>query len=313
MRGLHKSGLRIGIVGLAVAAAVGWACGSSDNSDSGGTSSGAGGMFKDQVYPSLSSTCQECHATGKSGAPVFLGATAEISYTAIEGFPGLLAPPSISPLIQKGPHSGPALTDTQNTIVTNWLKAEVTERKLGNDPGVPKNLRAAFKAFGDCMSFARWTELKLNQIALTTTDGNQGECRSCHGRGEASNWLDSNNINANDPADQQLLAGRNDPKAGETFLRMRRFPYVQRLVVGRVNDQGEFDGIEPARRLADKGNEAQQPQSNSHPRYALSTELANNLNQYVLETISNVAANRCSGGDTPDAGLVDAADLYNPP
>jgi len=305
---LHR-GLRFGLVGVALAAATGWACGSSDGGDT--ASSGAQGTFNDKVYPSLSSTCQECHATGKAGAPVFLGNSADVSYQAIEGFPGLLAPPSISPLVQKGPHSGPALTDTQNTLVTEWLKEETVERKLGADPGVPKNLRAAFKAFGACMSFNRWTELKLNQIPLTTTDGNQGQCRSCHNQGQASMWLDSTNINANDPADKQVAEGRADEKAAETFLKLRRFPYVQRLVIGRVNDQGEFDGIEPSRRMLDKGNEAQQQQANSHPRFALSTELSNNLNQYVLETISNVAAARCTSADLPDAGP-EAGD-YSPP
>ena len=93
-------------------------------------------------------TCKECHQTGKSGAPVFLGASGEASYTAIEGFPGLISAPSISPIVQKGVHSGPALTATQSDLVTQWLKLEITERKLGSDPGAPKNLRAAFTAFG---------------------------------------------------------------------------------------------------------------------------------------------------------------------
>lgn len=119
-RSLH-SGLRIGLVGVALAAAVGWACGSSSD-DSGGASSGAQQIFNDKVYPSLSSTCQECHATGKSGAPVFFGNNADVTYQAISGFPGLIAPPSLSPIIQKGPHSGPALTDTQTTLVIEWLK-----------------------------------------------------------------------------------------------------------------------------------------------------------------------------------------------
>ncbi len=309
MRTLDRT-FRIASALLVIAAAGGWACGSSDSSSDGSGDSDAKQDFVAKVYPSLSQTCQECHATGKSGAPVFLGASADISYTAIDGFPGLIAPPSVSPIIQKGVHSGPALTDTQNTLVTEWLKLEVTDRKLGVDPGIPKNLRAAFKAFGACMSFDRWTELKLNQIALTTTDGNQGQCRSCHNEGQASLWLNSTNINQNETADQQLQQGRSDPLAAETFLKLRKFPYVQRLVVGRVNDQGEFDGIESSRRITDKGNEAQQPQSNSHPRFALSSELADNLNTYVLETISNVAANRCQGADLPDAGP--DAD-YSPP
>jgi len=100
--------------------------------------------------------------------------------------PGLISAPSVSPFVQKGVHSGPALTATQTDLVTQWLKLEIGDRK--------------------------------------------------------------------------------------------------------------------PRRMLDKGNEAQQPQSNSHPRYALTTELAASLQQFVLETISNMAANRCQNVAIPDAG-----------
>ena len=92
----------------------------------------------------------------------------------------------------------------------------------------------------------------------------------------------------------------------KTFLKLREFPYVQRLVVGRVTPEGSFDGIEASRRMLDKGTEAQQPQSNSHPRFALTAVLAAALQQFVLETISNLTANRCQNVTLPDAGL-DAA------
>jgi hypothetical protein len=225
-----------------------------------------------------------------------LGASAEASYTAIEGFPGLIAAPSFSPIVQKGVHSGPALTQTQSDIVSEWLKLEVKSRKLGADPGVPKNLRAAFKAFGQCMDYARWKELKLHTIAVVNTEGNQGQCRSCHNTGQASLWLSGGTDNANDEDDNAL-----------TFMKMREFPYVQRLVVGRVTPEGAFENIEPARRLMDKGTEAQQPQANSHPRYSLSSEQVAALTTYVLETISNVSAGRCTGVSVPDAGSYDAA------
>jgi cytochrome c5 len=283
-----------------------WACGSSDSSDG---SSGGGGQaqqfFSDKVFPSLSDTCKECHATGKAGAPVFLGNNADISYTAIEGFPGLIETPSVSPIMQKGPHSGPALTTTQEDIVKQWLTLEVTERKLGSDPGVPKNLRAAFKAFGNCMDYARWKELKLQTIAATDTDNNRGACRSCHNKGLASFWATGGTLtpqNAQDEADN-----------AEMFLKLRKFPYVQRLVVGRVNAEGSFDGIEASRRMIDKGTEAQQAQANSHPRFALSSELAGNLQTFVLETISNVSANRCQTAQLPDGGPDADPDLYAPP
>jgi hypothetical protein len=286
----HANGLRRGflLVALMAGACAAWACGSSssDGAASGGGGSEAKQFFVDKVYGTVNTTCKDCHQTGKSGAPVFLGASGAASYTAIEGFPGLISAPSISPIVQKGVHSGPALTQTQTDLVTQWLKLELAGRKLGSDPGAPKNLRAAFTAFGQCMDFARWTELKLDTLAAAPTEGNQGQCMACHNYGQASMWLSGNK--------------------GETFLKMREFPYVQRLVVGRVTPDGAFDGIEPSRRILDKGTEAQQPQSNSHPRFALTAELAAALQTYVLETISNLNANRCQNVTIPDAG-VDAA------
>ncbi len=273
------------LVAVALGAGAAWACGSSSPDGGESASDGSEGkkFFVEKVFTTVDTTCKECHQTGKSGAPVFLGTSGSASYTAIEGFPGLISVPSISPIVQKGVHSGPALTQTQTDLVTQWLKLEISDRKLGSDPGAPKNLRAAFAAFGQCMDYARWTELKLDTIAATPTEGNQGQCMACHNYGQASMWLsDAKDV---------------------TFLKMRNFPYVQRLVVGRVTPDGAFDGIEASRRMLDKGNEAQQPQSNSHPRFALTAELATNLQQFVLETISNLNANRCQNVTIPDAGL----------
>jgi hypothetical protein len=271
------------LVAAIAGASAAWACGSSD-AEEGAAGDGSEGkkFFIEKVSGSIDTTCKECHQTGKTGSPVFLGTSGNASYTAIEGFPGLIAAPSISPFVQKGIHSGPALTQTQTDLVTQWLKLEIADRKLGSDPGAPKNLRAAFTGFGQCMDYASWTKYKLDTIAATPTEGNQGQCMACHNYGQASMWLSA--------------------EKEATFLKMRNFPYVQRLVVGRVTPEGSFDGIEASRRMLDKGNEAQQPQSNSHPRYALSAELAANLQSFVLETISNLNANRCQNVTSPDAG-----------
>ncbi len=286
MISIKRMGASVLLACVVASACAAWACGASDSDESSGGSAGSGSggkkFFVEKVFPSVSATCKDCHQTGKSGSPIFLGATGAGSYTAIEGFPGLIAVPSVSPMLQKGTHSGPALTQTQTDLVTEWLKLEITERKLGSDPGSPRNLRAAFVAFGACMDFARWTELKLDTVAVTPTEGNRGQCIACHSNGEASMWLSADK--------------------NETFLMLRDFPYVQRLVVGRVTPEGAFDGIEASRRILDKGNEAQQPQSNVHPRYALSGELAGNLQQFVLETVSNMNANRCQNVTVPDAG-----------
>jgi hypothetical protein len=271
------------LAAVVAGACTAWACGSSSDSEAGaGGGSDAKKFYIEKVSTSIETTCKECHQTGKSGAPVFLGSNGNASYTAIEGFPGLISAPSLSPFVQKGAHSGPPLTATQTDLVTQWLKLELSERKLGSDPGAPKNLRAGFAAFAACMDYTRWTELKLDTIALTGTEGNRGQCIACHSNGEASMYLS---------ADKE-----------DTFLRLREFPYVQRLVVGRVTPAGVFDGIEASRRMLDKGNEAQQPQSNSHPRFALTTELSTALNQFILDTISNMNAGRCQNVTSPDAG-----------
>jgi hypothetical protein len=258
------------------------ACGSKGSGDGGGDGGAdqARQMFVSKVYPAIQPTCAKCHATGDRGAPVFLAANADGSYNAITGSPGLVAPPDQSPLVQHGIHSGPALTPDQGQVVSDWLTLEASLRNLG-DPGRPANLRAAFKAFGACMDYKEWKQLGLDQLSATQTD-NSGQCLSCHNQGQASTWLSA------------------DP--GQTFTKMTQFPYVQRLVVGTVNASGAFDTITDSRRLIDKGTEAQQPQSNSHPRFSLSSTMAANLTQFVQDTISNMNANRCQNVTAPDAG-----------
>ena len=267
---------------------------SSDSSggDTGGTSGAPGAdgaaarqFFVDKVYPSIEPTCSKCHASGERGAPVFLASGGGASYTAIEGATGLIADSSSSPLVQHGLHSGPALSSDQGDLVTQWLKMEVTARKLRGDNGKPPNLRAAFKAFGQCMDYTEWVALGLDKIANTDTEGNAGKCQSCHLAGQASLWLNAN--------------------AEQTFTKMTQFPYIQRLVVGTVNPSGAFDSLQNARRMMDKGTEAQQVNANSHPRFALSPTVSANITQFVSDTLSNMNAGRCQNVKHPGDGGTD--------
>ena len=86
-------------------------------------------------------------------------------------------------------------------------------------------------------------------------------------------------------------------------MKFSQFPYVQRLVVGTVNPSGAFDSLQNARRMIDKGTEAQQANANSHPRFALSPTLQANITQFVNDTISNMNAGRCQNVAKPDGGL----------
>jgi hypothetical protein len=159
---------------------------------------------------------------------------------------------------------------------------EVAARKLGGDPGRPANLRAAFKAFGACMDYKEWQQLKLDTIPNIDTD-NQGQCKSCHLAGQASLFLND------DPV--------------ETFTKMTHFPFVERLVVGTVNASGAFDSLTNSRRMIDKGSEQQQANANSHPRITnFPPAIATGITQFVNDTISNMNAARCQGVTQPDAG-----------
>lgn len=256
---------------------------SSTASSTGGTNvEAARQYFLSNVYPAIEPTCASCHASGDKGAPIWMAKGSDGTYNAIDGTPGYIAAPNNSPLMQKGLHSGPALTDAQSDVMSKWLVQEVNARKLAGGDDSPRNLREGFKRFGQCMSYKRWMELKLNTIAMTDTDNNRGQCRSCHNGGQSSLWL----------------SGVSD----EEFLKFTQYPYVQKLVTGKVNASGAFDGLQGSRRLIDKGSEAQQQQANSHPRFTLPADVAANIVTYVAETLSNVNANRCEGGDKPDAG-----------
>ncbi len=274
----------LGTVGfLASCASDSGSSGDTNNSSGGGggDTAAAKAFFVSKVYPSIEPSCSKCHATGEKGAPVFLASGGDASYNALEGATGLIADPSSSPLVQHGLHSGPALTSDQGDLVTQWLKMEVTARKLTGDTGRPANLRAAFKAFGACMDYKEWKQLGLDKIPLTNTE-NEGQCVSCHIKGQASLWL--------------------SPNPDETFIKFTQFPYIQRLVVGSVNPSGAFDSLQNSRRMMDKGTEAQQVNANSHPRFALSPTVMTNITQFVSDTLSNMNAGRCQGVTQPDAG-----------
>jgi len=275
-----KLALALGILGAAVGASFG--CGSGGDQDS-----GAKGFFTSKVYPAVEPTCASCHATGKDGAPVWLSDNADGSYNAVKAMTGLLAPPSISPLMQHGAHLGPALTDVQASLVQQWLTMEVGPDNTGNT--APTDLRDAFKRFGQCMDYGEWTSLGLDNVAQTGTSGG-AHCTSCHNEGLASVFL------SDDPA--------------ATFTRLTQFPYVERLVTGTVNDQGQFAGIVDARRFIDKGVDSAQLNANNHPTFNLGdgtgvepVTLQSNLTKFVSNTLDKVnSGNPCTTAVKPDAG-----------
>ena len=98
--------------------------GTGDGGSTSTTTPGAGAkdFYISSVHSSLAATCNECHATGDNGGPIFMAEAAEASYNALVGFsPSLIAIPENSNLILHGEHTGPALTAAQVPLVSQWL------------------------------------------------------------------------------------------------------------------------------------------------------------------------------------------------
>jgi mono/diheme cytochrome c family protein len=81
--------------------------------------------FTNKVLPILEANCGACHATGAGGAQDFLAGSSpvEILYNLESSQPPLIdmGDPSASLLLHMGPHEGPALDNTAQAVIVEWL------------------------------------------------------------------------------------------------------------------------------------------------------------------------------------------------
>jgi cytochrome c553 len=273
--------------------------GEDDDTEQGGDGSGAGSgdggststttpgasakdFYISSVHDSLAATCNECHATGDNGGPIFMAELADASYNALVGFsPSLIAIPENSNLILHGEHTGPALTAAQIPVVSQWLDMEAEERGLvgGGDDPPPSGptLQEALQGFADCMSYENWLATGMDNTAASQTQF--GDCNGCHAQGEAG--YIANKINDMD-----------------MFAQSREFPFVKKYVSGTVNENGAFAGLVAANRVINKGLEAGDcdPEiDNCHPVYSLSPTNLAAVEQFVSITMELYE----NGGCTP--------------
>lgn len=254
------------------------------NSGTGNSGTGAGGnvegaaydYFISDVFPAIDGPCGSCHATGDVGAPIFMAASADASYNAMEGA-GLIAIPANSVLIQHGVHTGPALTPNEQTIVETWLNMEADERGLaggggGDDPPAGTTLTQALEDFADCMNIDVWDATGMNNLHNADT-GNAGECDGCHSAGDGGAWLSANDV--------------------ETFEMNREFPYIKRLVTGTVDENGQFAGLIPALRYIQKGQTECGENQNCHPAYSLPPGLESAVLDFVDLTLEAMENGTC--------------------
>jgi hypothetical protein len=140
------------------------------------------------------------------------------------------------------------------------------------------------------MNFDVWSYYRMGDLAFTQTDS-EGPCLGCHSVGQGSAWLSA--------------------PARETFEKAQQFPYIQKFVVGKLNDKGSFESLVPSNRLIEKANEICPPGSTTcHPRFGLPPAITAAVQGFVETTLENLASGTCSSGIVvpQDAGPIDAGD-----
>lgn len=265
---------------------------SSSSAGGGDGSGGAGGSvpmasaqqtYVDDVHEDLAAACGACHSAGVVGAPIFMADDAEASYTALVGYPGLIAPASSSNLVLKGEHSGPALDGAGVPAglydnVVAWLTEEAAERGL-TDTTTSGGMQTggfdqAMDDFADCMQLEAWTGLGMELVPLQNT--NKGPCLGCHGNnGVGGLVLDD---------DTQL-----------TFDATKSKHNLLKYVAPAYDESGGFIGLVPANRLNEKPGEPclfDDP-DDCHPDYVLDTAARDAIDAFVTYTLDALENGTC--------------------
>jgi len=237
-----------------------------------------------RVHP-LMGSCLGCHAEG-GAAPQFFAKDGEDAYVALSGTVGLIAQPKDSPLI-KYVHADRKilLSPEQRNVLTQWLTLEANARGLQGAIDKPKTITDAYKQFADCMNFDVWNYYRMGDISFVQTD-QEGPCLGCHSYGQGGAWLSAG--------------------SRESFDRAKTFPYIQKYVVGKLDERGSFESLVASNRFVEKGNEVCPKESiTCHPVFGLPPEIVDQLEGFVDTTLLNLVTNNCKSGIvtvTPDAG-----------
>lgn len=126
----------------------------------------------------------------------------------------------------------------------------------------PLSIDQALTRFGACMERDKWDALGMPDVAYqgSNSAAGGGRCYSCHYTGTGGAYLS------------------NDEDA---FFEMnRKRPYILKLVLGTVNEAGQFDDLVPALRFRERGDESM------HPKYILTDEREQALITFVEETLA---------------------------
>jgi len=242
--------------------------------------------FTESVYQRIAtqSACGGCHAGGASpcsgGSCQFIDKDADSTYNRIARTVGYISAPQKSPLLiyehKDRTDARTKVTGDQANVLGIWLGMEANARNLPGAVQKARNLQDAYEQFAACMNNDVFVGTGMQNLAFMETDFD-GPCSGCHSKGQAGLWL------ASDPT--------------LTFESMKKFPYIQKFVVGRVDSAGNFKDLIPAGRIVDKSNEPCPVGSDGcHPQYGVSDQMKNSIEQFVNLTLQNLAAQTCQNG-----------------
>ena len=125
----------------------------------------------------------------------------------------------------------------------------------------PLSIDQALTRFGACMERTRWDELGMPDVAYqgANSAAGGGRCYSCHYTGTGGAYLSN---------DEDAFFSMNTQR-----------PFILKLVLGTVNEAGQFDDLVPALRFRERGDESM------HPKYILTEEREQALITFVEETL----------------------------
>ena len=248
--------------------------------------------FTASVYPRIQ-VCGACHS-GQADSPcqgascAFIGATADETYSRIEGTVGLIAAPVKSPLVNyahmsKDPRA--IIAPEQSNAMTVWLGIEASARGLPGAVIKAKNLADAYAQFSACINEDVFRESGMADLAFVETDSD-GPCLGCHNQGQGSMFLSADST--------------------ATLDKIRQYPFITKFVIAAVDGQGNFRELVASNRLIEKSNETC-PGDQCHPPYGLSLREQQAVVTFVTTTLRNQASGNCSAGVvSTDAGVYDA-------
>jgi mono/diheme cytochrome c family protein len=237
--------------------------------------SSAHDFYIKKVYPALAN-CAACHQAGNNGAPIFLQTDPAVSYQSIDARGWIQLP---SPILQKGPHMGPALTTEQMSVVNEWLQMEAKER-VGQ--AAPVNI---LDKIGNCLLPTLFDQIHFENLLTQARNGedanqctgcNQAQCNTCHLGGDGGFYM-----GVGSPIDNASLIGVS------TFTATQKAKYIVKYI--------GLNGTQPVPSYAIKAKQALVAVSPpyAHPMFVLPPEMDAAINNFVGAAINAYNSKLC--------------------